>query len=138
MTDLTTTEIRKLAGVHPRLIEKVKRILYAMAELGVPMLVTDGLRSDAQQQALFAKGRTAPGKKVTNADGIRKRSNHQAKADGFGYAVDCCFLKDGQPSWDNAHPWRLYGEAAKALGLRWGGEWVGLPDRPHIELPEED
>jgi peptidoglycan LD-endopeptidase CwlK len=132
------SEIRKLAGVHPTLVEKVTRILYALAELGHPMLVTDGLRTDAEQVALYAKGRTAPGPKVTNADGVRRRSNHQAKADGHGYAVDCCFLVDGNPSWDDAHPWRLYGEAAKALGLRWGGEFVGLVDRPHIELPEKE
>lgn len=28
------------------------------------------------------------GKKVTNCDGYIKKSNHQAKADGYGHAVD--------------------------------------------------
>ena len=126
----------KLVGVHPRLIAAAKRILYAMAELGHPMVVTDGLRSLEQQAFLYAQGRTKPGKVVTNADGVRAKSNHQAKDDGLGYAIDCAFLVNGRPSWDDAHPWRLYGEAAKSQGLRWGGEFKTIVDRPHIELPE--
>lgn len=122
----------KLEGVHPALIEKVKRILHAMAELGYPMLVTDGVRTAEQQAALYAQGRTTPGKIVTYA----KVSNHQPKTDGFGYAVDCAFLVDGKPSWDDKLPWRLYGEAAKSQGLIWGGDWKRLVDRPHIEMPE--
>lgn len=127
----------KLAGVHPRLIAAYHRIAFAMAELGHPIIVTDGLRTLEQQQKLYAQGRTAKGKIVTFADGIRKKSNHQAKADGFGYAIDCAFLLNGVPSWAESHPWRLYGAAAKSLGLKWGGDWSGLVDRPHIELPEE-
>ena len=105
-----------------------------MAELGHPMMVTDGVRTTEQQQALYAKGRTAPGPMVTYVDGVKVKSNHQAKADGYGHAVDCCFLKDGKPSWDPSHPWRLYGEMAAALGLQWGGFWTRFVDRPHIEL----
>lgn len=125
----------KLEGVHPALTDKVTRILHALAELGVPMLVTDGVRTEAQQRALYAQGRTKPGKIVTNADGVKVKSNHQPKADGYGHAVDCCFLVDGKPSWDHKLPWRLYGEAAKALGLRWGGEFKSITDKPHVELP---
>jgi peptidoglycan L-alanyl-D-glutamate endopeptidase CwlK len=128
------TLIAKLQGVHPRLIECYHRISHAMAELGHPIVITDGVRTTAQQQALYAQGRTKPGKKVTNVDGVTKKSNHQPKADGFGYAIDCAFLVNGKPSWDEAHPWRLYGEAAKSLGLIWGGDWKSLVDRPHIEL----
>lgn len=125
----------KLEGVHPKLRGVVLRILSVMSDLGHPMLVTDGVRTLEQQKALYAKGRTAPGPIVTNADGELKRSNHQAHADGLGHAVDCCFLVNGQPSWDGAHPWRLYGEIAKVLGCRWGGEFKTIVDRPHIELP---
>lgn len=124
----------KLEGVHPRLVVAVTRILNASAELGFPMVVTAGVRSTAQQQALYAQGRTVPGKIVTNADGVRKKSHHQTKADGFGYAVDMAFLVDERPSWAEEHPWDLYGAMAKALGLTWGGEWESFPDRPHVEL----
>ena len=124
----------KLNGVHPELAEKIMRVLAAMEVLGFPMMVTDGLRTTKRQQELYAQGRTKPGKIVTNADGVRKKSNHQAKADGFGHAVDSCFVVDGKPSWGDDLPWTAYGECAKALGLKWGikvGKWI---DRPHVEL----
>jgi hypothetical protein len=99
------------------------------------MMVTDGLRTTAQQQALFAQGRTKPGKIVTKADGLINRSNHQAFADGTGHAVDCTFLgPNGRPRWIDRDPWAVYGTAAEALGLTWGGRWT-TPDRPHLELP---
>ncbi len=128
--------IPKLDGVHPRLVEAVERVLSAMSDLGFLMIVTDAVRSIEQQQALYAKGRTAPGPIVTNADGVRHLSNHQAHGDGFGHAVDCTFIVDGKPSWDDSLPWRLYGEMAKSQGLRWGGEFISIVDKPHIELPE--
>ena len=125
----------KLAGVHPSLISAYTKIFDAMASLGFDLRVTDGLRTVAQQQALYAKGRTAPGNLVTNADGVIKRSNHQAHEDGFGHALDCTFFVNGVPSWDEKLPWKLYGEMAKSLGCKWGGDWVGLVDKPHIEWP---
>jgi D-alanyl-D-alanine dipeptidase len=119
----------KLIGVHPDLAKAVQAMQLAMLALGFELRVTDGLRTTEQQQALYAKGRTAPGSIVTKADGVRVRSNHQS-----GRAVDCCFVVGGQPSWAESHPWALYGAMARALGLRWGGDWQ-TPDRPHLELP---
>ena len=124
-----------LDGVHPQLVAKAARILNAMDSLGFAMKVTDGLRTAEQQAALYAKGRTTPGPIVTNCNGTTTVSNHQIKRDGWGHAVDCCFVVDGKPSWDDALPWALYGAMARTLGLRWGGDWVH-PDRPHIELPD--
>jgi peptidoglycan L-alanyl-D-glutamate endopeptidase CwlK len=129
--------IDKLLGVHVRVATAAERIIGAMGVLGFRMIVTDGVRTTAQQQALFAKGRHGnPGPIVTKADGLLRRSNHQAKLDGFGYAVDMCFLVgSGQASWDPSLPWRLYGEMAKAQGLAWGGEFTTFMDKCHIELP---
>ena len=131
---MTDRDLAKLAGVHPTLVGRVVRILAAMEALGHPMCVTDGVRSATAQAALFAQGRTAPGRIVTNADGVTTKSNHQPKADGYGHAVDCCFLQDGKPSWDVSLPWAAYGALAQAVGLTWGGAWAKLHDLPHIEL----
>jgi len=129
------TAADKLSGVHPMLAIKANTIQMAMTNLGFPMIVTDGLRTQAEQQKLYAQGRTAPGPIVTKADGVTKRSNHQTHDDGLGHAVDMTFLdRNGRPTWDESSPWRLYGEMAKALGLKWGGDWPD-PDRPHVELP---
>ncbi len=131
----------KLLGVHPVLIAKVQAIIAAMGELGFVMLVTDGVRTVQDQQRLFAQGRTAPGRIVTQADGVENRSNHQPHADGLGHAVDMTFVgPGGHPIWDDLSPWNLYGEMCKALGLRWGGDdpafiAAHMIDRPHLELP---
>lgn len=122
-------------GLHPRLVEAATKVATGMAALGHPIVPTQGLRSEDEQQKLFAQGRTAPGHIVTNADGILRKSNHQAQADGWGHAVDFAFLDaDGKPSWDLAHPWHVYGALAKFYGLKWGGDWNRLKDYPHLEL----
>jgi peptidoglycan LD-endopeptidase CwlK len=121
-------------GLNPTLLEKVDRVLTAMSALGHPMKIVQGFRTVEEQQALFAQGRTLPGKRVTNCDGVSKKSNHQAANDGLGRAVDCAFLKDGKVVWDG--PWEAYGAAGKAVGLNWGGDWKDPVDRPHLELPK--
>ena len=123
----------KLVGVHPDLVTAVLAINRVMTALGHPMRVTDGVRTADQQQHLYAQGRTAPGAIVTQADGVVHRSNHQRHDDGFGHAVDLCFLVEGKPSWDERLPWLAYGAVAMALGLTWGGTWT-RPDKPHVEL----
>lgn len=88
-------------------------------------------RSFEEQNRLYAKGRTAPGKRVTGARGGESWHN-------YGVAADLAFYNDtGNITWpetgDYARMWTRYGELAKKQGLRWGGDWTGLVDRPHIE-----
>ena len=139
-------DLLQLNGVHPQLRLAVAKIQTAMEALGFPMTVTDGVRTDEEQKRLYAQGRSVPGKIVTNADGVVKRSNHQTKNDGLGHAVDMAFLVRGSMeaqsgvdkwtvSWEDALPWGLFGACAKAVRLKWGGDWQALSDRPHIELP---
>lgn len=121
-------------GIHPALKAKVTQVLTAMAALNHPMRVCQGVRTAAQQEALYAQGRTAPGRIVTNCDGVKRKSNHQEYPDGYGHAVDCNFLT-GDP-FGETQPWSLYGAAVKAVGLIWGGSWTTFQDRPHAELPD--
>lgn len=129
-------------GVHPNLVEKLLRVHDAMSRLGFPMRGTEGLRTTARQQELYAQGRTTPGKIVTNCDGIINRSNHQARTspDGlqWGCAVDCCFLgQDPYLEKYGAHIqiWQAYGANLEAVGLKWGGRFHSV-DMPHAELPQ--
>lgn len=130
----------KAINLHPDLVEKLTRVFAAMHALGYPMRLIEGVRSTERQQQLYAQGRTKPGKVVTNADGITKKSNHQAKADGFGHAADCAFIDDPKTprdeTFDQSMPWQAFGACAEAVGLRWGGRWVTLRDYPHVELSE--
>ena len=112
------------------LLLRVDRVLAAMAALGHPMKIVQGFRTAEEQAKLYAQGRTAPGKVVTDADGVKVLSNHQS-----GKAVDCAF--DSVVPFAETHPWSLYGACAEAVGLVWGGGtkhgWHGQ-DRPHVQL----
>ena len=135
MTDhLDPHRLVRLRGCHPELKARVTALIDALARQGLDLVLTQGVRSVAQQQALYAQGRYKPGKVVTNCDGLVRVSNHQPKADGYGYAVDV--------AWRNAHgdidwegPWDTLGAVASAQGLIWGGYWTRFQDRPHLELP---
>lgn len=120
-------------GLHPTLVSKINAVLDVMAKAGHPMRVCQGLRTVAAQQALYAQGRTKPGKIVTNCDGVLKKSRHQAASDGCGHAVDCAF-NDADP-FGIKQPWKLYGATVQAQGLVWGGTFSSPVDLDHAELP---
>lgn len=123
--------LMRLDGCHPELVVRVKALLADCLTEGYCLVLTQGVRTVAQQQALYNQGRTRPGKIVTNCDGVRRVSNHQPKSDGWGYAVDVAWrLEDGSISWEG--PWPLLGLLAKKHGLIWGGGWK-FQDFPHLE-----
>lgn len=98
---------------------------------GHPITPVSKNRTAEEQAALYAKGRTKPGSVVTEKTGKPgDESKHQT-----GDAVDFAFLKDGQPSYGEKHPWDLLGTKAKEVGLEWGGDWTSLVDRPHVQQP---
>lgn len=130
--------LASMKGVHPYLIHV---LCHAIRTTPVDFTITDGVRTTAEQQALYAQGRTKPGNIVTNADGVRSKSNHQAKADGFGYAVDLYPYVNGAVDVNDrgGNLTRIAAHiksVATQLGYRveWGGDWKGLVDRPHFEL----
>ncbi len=131
---MTSRDTERLTGVHPTLIAAIVRVLGEMSAEQASMFVVGGVRTTAQQQALYAQGRTAPGPIVTYKDGVVHKSNHQPHEDGFGYAVDCAFVS-AKP-FDVSHPWEKYGTALEQLGITWGGRWK-MVDKPHAELTEQ-
>lgn len=124
----------RLDGVHPKLVTACRTLLIAMEALGFPMFIASGLRSVDEQNRLYAQGRTTPGNIVTNVDGSDlTHATHCPQVDGFGHAVDFAFR--GASPWDAKHPWKAFGENAKALGLKWGGDWKTMKgDLGHVEI----
>ena len=50
----------------------------------IDISVVYGLRTTKEQRRLYAQGRTAPGARITNCDGILKKSKHQESVLGEG------------------------------------------------------
>ncbi len=121
-------------GLNPVLITKVKVILGQMAAAGHPMRPCQGVRTAEYQHNLYLQGRDSahPGRIVTNCDGYKVKSRHQAAQDGLGRAIDCCF--EGLDPFGIKQPWRAYGAFVEAQGLTWGGRFK-LVDLDHAELP---
>lgn len=123
---LTQASLKKLEGVHPRLVAIIK----AADEAG-PMTfqVTEGVRSLARQKALVKQGASRT-----------LRSRHIPGPNGLGHAVDLVVLVNGRVSWEAPLYHRLADQvkaAARKLGIsvEWGGDWRGFFDGPHFQLP---
>jgi len=115
---------RELAGVHPRLVEVVER---AITYTDQDFTVHDGLRTEAEQRQLVARGAS----KTMN-------SRHMKQRDGFGHAVDLVPWINGRPRWEWKPIFQIavaVKRAADELGVRltWGGVW----DRALAELPSD-
>lgn len=129
-----------LIGVHPKLVALMEA---AIQDTPVDFTIVEGVRTQQRQKDLYAQGRTKPGPKVTNADGVNRKSNHQVKADGYGYAVDVYPFVDGQVRVSEKYVIPKLKQIAdhvkakaKELGLTvvWGGDWKSPYDPPHFEI----
>lgn len=97
---------------------------------GYEMALLEGYRSPERQDRLAAAGNH-----VSNARAFQ--SFHQ-----FGLAADCAFIREGKLVISERDPWamrgyQLYGEAAEAVGMVWGGRWT-MMDFGHTELRTRD
>ena len=129
---------RRLEDLRPDVREKCEALLKAADAEGIDLLVTCTFRSHAEQAALYAQGRTAPGRIVTNAKpGQSKHNNLDGNAPA-SLAFDVVPLKDGKPVWGTAgvegELWRRVGELGEAVGLEWAGRWVRFREYPHFQV----
>ena len=134
--------LSKLEGVHPTLAKIFKE---AITDCPYDITLTWGLRTAAQQRALYNQGRNGnKGPIVTKIDGYRVKSNHQAKSDGYGHAVDFAIYDpnvEGHIDWESIDKYRAVARHIQAVGkkygvnLQWGGDWNTFKDTPHIEMP---
>jgi peptidoglycan L-alanyl-D-glutamate endopeptidase CwlK len=135
MVDQKTLDRIKL--MHPKLIKEVGEIYSEICEglMGKAFCrFTYTLRTFAEQNALFAKGRTAPGPIVTNAKGGLSMHN-------YGLALDIVLIKDGKEAvWDvktdfdgdGKSDWMEVVNIFKQYGWEWGGDWK-FYDAPHFQ-----
>lgn len=122
--------LTSLKGVHPDLAKVAHRAIQITEQ---DFIITEGVRTPERQKQLYAKGRTAPGPKVT----WTLNSNHFKKADGYGHAIDVVpYPVDWSDDTKFHRIAKAMKQAAAELGVKisWGGDWTKNRDLPHFEL----
>ena len=123
---------RDLKDLTPEMQLKVGVLMQLADEAGLDLLVTCTYRSPEEQAALYAIGRTVPGK-------IKTRAKPWQSAHQYRKAVDCVPIMNGKPVWDAKDPaWQKYGELAEKAGLEWAGHWPRFKEFPHAQMPGFD
>jgi RHS repeat-associated protein len=116
---------KRIQSLHPAIrMQTTNFIKEANANSdGTLIRVAQGFRTYAEQDALYAKGRTSPGCKVTKAKG--GYSNHN-----FGLAFDIVGITKGKIDYNLN--WEYLSKLGKSNGFEWGGDWK-FKDMPHFE-----
>lgn len=121
---------RDLSELEPTTRAKAHELIRQCAVAGIDILITSTYRDHESQDALYAQGRTKPGKRVTNARGGYSAHN-------FRVAFDVVPIRDGKPVWGttgfDGELWSRVGAIGTKLGLEWGGSWTRFKDFPHFQ-----
>lgn len=142
---------RRLDLLHPGARAKLDALTAAASARGLNFIVTNTLRTDAEQHALFAQGRKALSEvnrlrkeaglpPITEAENKRTVTGVSVSIHQFGLAFDVALLCDGRPHWDakadvnkdGSFDYEELGKLGESLGLTWGGRFK-FRDLVHFE-----
>jgi len=123
--------IERVAKLHPKFRATFTEFIDRCEdELQIVLRVTAGLRTEAEQTALYAQGRSAASiakkeKKVTNAKAWDSYHN-------YGLAIDLVRLDGKSVDW--GYPMVNLAGIAAEMGIGWGGNFKTFKDYPHFEI----
>lgn len=138
----------RVAHLHPLLQQKALQLIKLCAQAGFSILITQGLRTWAEQEAIYAQGRVS----LAQVNALRKKaglspivpkenrivSNASAGKSwhNYGLAFDFVVLDALQKAdWNSSHPqWAKAGALGTSIGLFWGGNFKKSKDMPHFEM----
>jgi peptidoglycan L-alanyl-D-glutamate endopeptidase CwlK len=136
--------IERIALLHPKLRGEALAIYDEIVEaLGDKVICrfTHTLRTIAEQNKLYAIGRTSAGRIVTNARGGESYHN-------YGLAIDIVLMHDNNNDWiyetisynreidkdnDGLKDWHEVVNIFKKYNWKWGGDFKTFKDYPHFE-----
>lgn len=148
---MASREIRHLSQdmqvLYNKFNDRCRRDTWFLKE-GITVLLICTYRSNEEQDALFAQGRTKPGRIVTNAKaGKSKHNTALPNGTPAAEAFDVVPLRHGKPIWgtagdgiddndaddstDDMEVWQRVGEHGVAVGLK----WYGTPGSAFREFP---
>jgi len=117
---------KHISSLWPEVRSMARALVQKAALSGIRIKVTSGLRTYAEQDALYAQGRSKPGNIVTNVRGGYSSHN-------FGIAFDVAVF-EGNKYLPQSIKYKAVGVLGNDLGLEWGGNWKTIVDQPHFQL----
>lgn len=131
---------RSFDDLHPDLKPLAKIFLCRLSGSGINVLITCTWRSPEEQTQLYAQGRTAPGRIVTNAKAGQSEHNFMLNGKSASKAFDIVPVTQGRAVWDTSAPewaeiareWQL-GVSNATHYLDWYGR-EGTPFREYAHF----
>lgn len=120
--------LERIKLLHPAVREEAGRIyadICAAMPAGVVCRFTHTLRTNAEQDALYAQGRTKPGPVVTYAKAGESYHN-------YGLAIDFVLIVNGKVSWTVDKNWMAVISIFESYGWDSGHHWK-KQDSPHVQ-----
>ena len=119
------TNSRNLDDLTRETRDKAKALIAGCLLEGIDIIVTSTFRDAESQAALYAQGRTTPGRKVTKAKPGHSFHNWRV-------AFDVVPIVNGKAVWNDLKVWQRIGAVGELAGLEWGGSWE-FTDMPHFQ-----
>lgn len=117
---------RSLSDLNPKVAALASEFINRCKNEGIDVIITSTYRDAESQNKLYAQGRTAPGKKVTNAKAGQSFHNWRV-------AFDFVPVVNGKAAWNDIALFTKCGEIAEKLGLEWAGRWVKFKELAHCQ-----
>ena len=122
---------RNISDLLPQVQKLANAFIEKCKAAGIDVLITSTYRDKESQAALFAQGRTTPGKIVTNARAGQSFHNYRV-------AFDVVPLRNGKAAWGTANEdavlWKKIGAIGVECGLEWAGNWRTFKEFPHFQF----
>lgn len=117
---------RKIEDLHPHVANLCHAFVVACAQQGIDVIITSTYRDNDSQAALYAQGRTKPGKIVTKAKPGQSIHNYRL-------AFDFCPVVNGKAMWNDIAAFNECGLISEKLGLEWAGRWKVFKELAHCQ-----
>jgi len=137
MRDITS--VSRIQLLHPAVRVRFQKFIETCEDtLDITLRIVQGLRTFDEQAAIYAQGRTTPGKIVSNAKAGSSYHN-------YGLAIDIAQLDRGQVNWK--FDYGKLQKIARDMDIVWGADWDNdgktkaqgdkdehLVDMPHFQI----
>jgi peptidoglycan L-alanyl-D-glutamate endopeptidase CwlK len=117
---------RSLSDLNPKVAAMCSEFINSCKKHNIDVIITSTYRDAESQNALYAQGRTLPGKKVTNASAGKSFHNWRV-------AFDFVPLVNGKAMWNDTALFTKCGEIAESVGLEWAGRWTKFKEMAHCQ-----